>query len=148
MKFGRVITDLVQMNRRRFIISLYRYIPFAGEFRAHVSLDLVQCFFRWRFVEAHRDAVLVDVQPHLLHVRMRFNQPDHARPCAGASICSLRVWNDFVLHLLIMAKLSAAPCIENEHNVRVLASSALRVLQAAGENPDIRYHHRHNAKYD
>ena len=52
MKFGRVIVDLVQMNRRRFIIRLYRYIPLAGEFRAHVSLDLVQCFFRWRFVEA------------------------------------------------------------------------------------------------
>ena len=27
MKFGRVIVELVQMNRRRFVISLDRYIP-------------------------------------------------------------------------------------------------------------------------
>ena len=104
MKFGRVIVELVKMNRRRFIIRLYRYIPLAGEFRAHVSLDLVQRFFRWRFIESHRDAVLVDVQPHLLHVRMRFNQPDHARPRAGRSIRALRVWNDFVCHLRIIIK--------------------------------------------
>ena len=96
MKFGRVIVELVKMNRRRFIISLCRYIPFAGEFRAHASLDLVQSFFRWRFVEAHSDAVLVDVQPHLLHVRMRFNQPDHARPGAGARLCPLNVCNAFL----------------------------------------------------
>ena len=104
MKFGRVIADPVQMNRRRFIVRCDRYIPFAGEFRAHVSLDLVQRFFRWRFVEAERDTVLVDVQPHLLHVRMRFNQPDHARPRAGRSIRALRVWNDFVCHLRIIIK--------------------------------------------
>ena len=96
MKFGRVITDPVQMNRRRFIIRCSRYIPFAGEFRAHVSLDLVQGFFRWRFVEAQRDAVLVDVQPHLLHVRMRFDQPDHARPRAGARLCPFNVCTAFL----------------------------------------------------
>ena len=104
MKFGRVIADLVQMNRRRFIISLYRYIPLAGEFRAHVSLDLVQRFFRWRFVEAHRDAVLVDVQPHLLHVRMRFNQPDYSRPGAGGSVRALLISNNFVGHDRLWAK--------------------------------------------
>ena len=148
MKFGRVITDLVQMNRRRFIISLYRYIPFAGEFRAHVSLDLVQGFFRWRFVESDRDAVLVDVQPHLLHVRMRFNQPDHARPRAGARLCWLHAWNALVLHLLIIAKLSRLPVLRTTTMFAFSPLAQLRVLQAAGENPDIRCHHRHNAKYN
>ena len=137
MKFGRVITDLVQMNRRRFIVSLYRYIPFAGEFRAHVSLDLVQGFFRWRFVEAQRDAVLVDVQPYLLHVRMRFNQPHHARPCAGARLCWLHAWNALVLHWLIHSETLAAPCIENDHDVRVLTSST--VTRAAGSGRESRH---------
>ena len=49
MKFCRVIVDLVQMNRRRFVVRLDRYIPLAGEFRAHVSLDLVQAFLPMAF---------------------------------------------------------------------------------------------------
>ena len=104
MKFCRVIVELVKMNRRRVAIRFSRYIPLSGQFRAHVGLDAVQRLFRWRFVKSDRDAVLVDVQPHLLHVRMCFNQADHPRPRAGRSIRALRVWNDFVCHLIIMIK--------------------------------------------
>ena len=91
MKFGRVIVDLVQMNRRRFVVRRDRHIPFAGELSAHVSFDLVQRFFRWRFVKPNRDAVIINIQPHLLHVRMRFDQPDYSRPGAGSSLGALRV---------------------------------------------------------
>ena len=109
MKFGRVIIDLVQMNRRRLYHQPLSIHPIAGEFRAHVSFDLVQGFFRWRFVKSHRDTVVVDVQPHLLHVRMRFNQPDHARPRAGARLCWLHALNALVLHWLIHSETLAAP---------------------------------------
>ena len=61
MKFCRVIVDLVQMNRWRFVVRRDRHIPFTGEFRAHVSLNLVQRFVQWRSVEAHRDAMAVEV---------------------------------------------------------------------------------------
>ena len=137
MKFCRVIVELMKMNHRRFIISLYRHIPLSGELGAHIGLDAVQRFFRWRFVESHRDTVLVDVQPHLLHVRMRFNQPDHARPRAGARLCWLHAWNALVLHWLIHSETLAAPCFENDHDVCVLACSA--VTRAAGSGRESRH---------
>ena len=138
MKFCRVIVELMKMNHRRFIISLYRHIPLSGELGAHIGLDAVQRFFRWRFVEADRDAVLVDVQPHLLHVRMRFNQPDHARPCAGALAsapvaCLECSRSSLVNH----SETLAAPCFENDHDVPFLACSA--VTRAAGSGRESRH---------
>ena len=46
--------------------------------------------------------MLVNIQSHLLYVRVRFDQPDYSRPRAGGSIRALRVWNDFVGHRRIM----------------------------------------------
>ena len=44
MKLCRVIVDLMQMNRRRFVVRRDRYIPFARERSAHVGFDSVQRF--------------------------------------------------------------------------------------------------------
>jgi len=40
---------------------------------------------------------------------VRFDQPDYSRPSAGNSLCALRVCNNFVRHLLIIAKGWALP---------------------------------------
>ena len=108
MKFCRVIVDLVQMNRRRFVVRRDRHIPLSGERSAHVGFDPVQCFFRWRVVKSNRDTVLVNIQPHLLYVRVRFDQPDYSRPRARGSIRALRVWNDLVRHLTIYGRRKAS----------------------------------------
>ncbi len=104
MKFCRVIIELVQMNHRRFIVGRDRHIPLSGERSADVVFDSVQCFFGWRFVKPNRNTVLVDIQPHPLYIRVRFDQPDYSRPRAGTSVRALRVWNDFVSHLRIMSE--------------------------------------------
>ena len=104
MKFRRVNVELVEMNHRRFLVGRDRHIPLSGERSADVVFDLVQCFFGWRFVKPNRDTVLVDIQPHLLYIRVRFDQPDYLRPRARSSIRALRVWNDFVSHLRIMGE--------------------------------------------
>ena len=105
---------------------------------------------------------------------MRFNQPDHARPRAGARLCCVACLEcsrpSLVNHSemkLISARLrftrisaaleespSRLPVLENDHVIRVCSLhsacelSRLCVLQAAGENPDIHCHHRCNAKYN
>jgi hypothetical protein len=78
---------------------------------------------------------------------VRFDQSDHARPRVGARFCWLHALNALVLHWLIHSETLAALCIENDHDVRVPPIAQLRVLQTAGENPDLHCHHRHNVRY-
>ena len=76
MKFCRVVVDLVEMNRRRVVVRRDRHIPLSGECSAHVSFDPGQRFLRRRLVKSNRDTVLVKIQPHLLYIRVRFDEPD------------------------------------------------------------------------
>ena len=109
MKFCRVIVELVKMNYRRFIVRRDRHIPFASERNANVGFDSVQCFVRRRFVKYNRDTVLSRIQPDLLHIGVRFDEPDYSRPCAGPGVCTLRVCIGFMRHLSIIAKECALP---------------------------------------
>jgi hypothetical protein len=61
MKFCRVIVDLVQMNRRRFVVRRDRYIPLSRELSANVGFYSVQSFFGWGFVKPNRDAVIINI---------------------------------------------------------------------------------------
>ena len=45
MKFCRVIVELVQMNRRGFVVGRDGHIPLSRERGTDVVFDLVQCFF-------------------------------------------------------------------------------------------------------
>ena len=109
MKFCRVIVELVKMNYRRFVVRRDRYIPFASERSADVGFDSVQRFVRRCFVKSNRDAVLGHIQPNLLHIRVRFDQPDYSRPCAGFGVCTLRVCIGSMRHLSSIAKECALP---------------------------------------
>ena len=61
----------------------------------------------------------------------------------------VNVCNAFALSLADPWRNSCAPGIQNGPPMFAFSPLArLRVLQAAGENPDIRCHHRHNAKYN
>ena len=104
MKFCRVIVELVQMNRRRFVVRLDRHIPFSGERSMHIGFDPVQRFLRRRFIKSNRDTVLVSIESYLLYIRMRFDQPNYSRPRVGNSVRALRVWNDFVGHRRIIGE--------------------------------------------
>ena len=109
MKFCGVIVELMQMNHREFIVGRDRHIPFASERNANVGFDLVQRFVRRCFVKSNRDAVLGRTEPYLLHIGVRFDEPDYSRPCAGPGVCTLRVWIGFMRHLSIIAKECALP---------------------------------------
>ena len=52
--------------------------------------------------KSNRHTVLIHIQPYLLYIRVRFDQPDYSRPRVGNSVRVLRVWNDFVGHPRIM----------------------------------------------
>ena len=109
MKFCRVIVELVKMNYRRFVVRRDRHIPFASERNANVGFDSVQRFVRRCFVKSNRDTVLGRIQPYLLYIRVRFDQPDYSQPCAGFGVCTFRVCIGFMRHLSIIAKECALP---------------------------------------
>jgi hypothetical protein len=57
MKFGRVVVDLVQMQRWEFAIGQYGDVPVSGQFAIDCRLDFVQRFFRRRLIKSDGDAV-------------------------------------------------------------------------------------------
>jgi hypothetical protein len=124
MKFRGVIVDLVQMNRRRFVVRRDRHIPLSGERAADVGFDSVQHFLRRLLVKSNKDTVLAHIQPYLLYIRVRFDQPYHSRPGVSGPFCGFHIWDPHARHWFIHGETPYLAFLENNHDVRALASSA------------------------
>ena len=177
MNLGRVSADLVQMQRWKLAIASDGNIPFSGQLSAGCRFDLVQGLFRRRLIKSDSHAVVLRVQPDLLHCGMIRDQPGDVRQGLMVCLCSgpIRVHGElfpaivhpvsarFVIRSAFLAimpqkpvqePINAAAQVRGRRSITSRSAQScclparLGVAQTAGENQHIQRHHRHHAKYD